>query len=103
MTVMAPDIPRGPVTLRPIAENVPNHAFPYRTGTGDSAMMMRERRYPARLALSISAALDADAERYGIAPGILGRWVFEAEYGKVRERLRKQARKAPAERGAGSA
>jgi len=96
---MAPDIPRGPVTLRPIGENVPNHAFPYRTGTGDPAMMMRERRYPARLALSISTALDAAAECYGI----LGRWAFEAGYGKVRERLRKQARKAPAERGAGSA
>lgn len=57
----------------------------------------RETRYPARVSVYMTEerrdALKAAAERYGIAPGLLARWAFEAGYPKVRDRLRARQRK----------
>ena len=61
-------------------------------------MLQRERRNPVRRSVNVSeeteAALQAAAERYGIAPGVLARWAIEAGLPSVRDRLRKQRRKA---------
>ncbi len=61
-------------------------------------MLQRERRNPVRRSVNVSketeAALQAAAERYGIAPGVLARWAIETGLPAVRDRLRKQGRKA---------
>ena len=61
-------------------------------------MLQRERRYTARMTISMSAetraAIDAAAKRYNIAPGVLARWAIEAGLPTVRDRLRKRTRKA---------
>ena len=60
-------------------------------------MLQRERRYPARMTVSMSAetraAIDAAVTRYGIAPGVLARWAIEAGLPVVRHRLRERLRK----------
>ena len=61
-------------------------------------MIRRETRFPARMSVSLSvetrAALDAAAERYQIAAGVLARWAIESGLPAVRKRLQKRQRNA---------